>query len=338
MMIIRPIAKSDQEDFIKIVFDAGLGMTSIPKNIDKLESLIDRSISSFQLNVTSPSDEFYLFVLEDLEKQKIGGICAISAITGKHSPLYFYRIERREKHEDPEHMTRKIPILRAIQYRRYWSEICSLYLSPDFRQTGIGRLLSLSRFLFIANEPKRFTKTIFAEIRGHIDNDDAVFWEGVGSHFINTDFNTLMQLRYEGKDDLTQALPFHPIYIELLPKSVQESIGKVHVNSEPALHMLKQEGFKVTNEIDICDGGPKIEAEISQIRTVKNSQCNIISEINDNLDPSKTHLISNQNINFRACLGSITFHNSGGVILNSAVSKALNLNVGDSIRYISLTP
>lgn len=336
MMIIRPIAKTDQEDFIKLVFDAGLGMTSIPKNKNKLDSLIERSISSFQKKVTSPSDEFYLFVLEDLQTAKIGGICAIAAETGKHSPLFFYRVEKREKHEDPEHMTKKIPFLRAVQYRKYWSEICSLYLDPSFRHGGVGRLLSLSRFLFIAIDPKRFSKMIFAEIRGHIQDDSSVFWEGVGKHFINTDFYTLTRLRYEGRVDLTQTLPFHPIYIELLPENVQESISKVHKNSEPAIHMLMQEGFKISNEIDICDGGPKIEAEISKIRTIKDSTLSVVAEIVPKLSTSQEFLLANQTMDFRACLASLKFESPGFVTIDANVAKALNLNIGDSLRSIKI--
>ena len=142
-----------------------------------------------------------------------------------------------------------VPALHVVQHENYWSEICSLYLKVDYRHSGLGRLLSLSRFLFIAAFLERFEKMIFAEMRGYIDeNQVSPFWQGIGQHFVDTTFETLTHLRDEGILDLSRALPWHPIYIELLPRGVQESIGKIHEETKAAFQMLIQEGFKVSDE------------------------------------------------------------------------------------------
>lgn len=337
MMIIRPIRSEDTETFVKIAFDAGIGLTSLPKNREKLVERIHKSEASFRKNVMHPADEFYLFVLEDLQTGKIGGTCGITAQTARQSPLFFYRVERKEKHEDAAHAIRKIPTMRAVQYRNYWSEICSLYLCDDFRHHGIGRLLSLSRFLFIANDPKRFTKMLFAEMRGHIADHGCVFWEGIGKHFVEAEFETLMQMRDDGQIDLTQALPAHPIYLELLPKEVQDSIGTVHENTMPALKMLLQEGFQLSHEIDVCDGGPKVEVEVCEIRSIKKSSVKPVAEIVKQPISSPQHILAKQSTDFRACLGTIDANKNGGVVITAECAAALQLKVGDTIRYVIAT-
>ncbi|MGR5543061.1 arginine N-succinyltransferase, partial [Vibrio campbellii] len=58
------------------------------------------------------------------------------------------------------------------------SEICTLFLRPSFRQGLNGRLMSKCRFLMMAEHPERFSKTIFAEMRGVSDDDgNSPFWK-----------------------------------------------------------------------------------------------------------------------------------------------------------------
>ena len=45
-------------------------------------------------------------------------------------------------------------------------------------------------------------------------------------------------------------------------------IGRVHPNTEPALAMLKAEGFSYQGYVDIFDAGPAIEAETDKIRAI----------------------------------------------------------------------
>lgn len=335
MIVIRPITKKDTEAFINIAFTAGIGMTSMPKNREILEKRVQDAVASFAKTTASPNDETYLFVLEDTKTGEIGGTCGIVAKTGKHSPLSFYRIQKEEQHTGIGSSTHFVPILNVIHYRNYWSEVCSLYLTAHFRHSGLGKLLSLSRFLFIASFPERFDSKIFAEMRGYFDeNRISPFWEGVGRHFVDTTFETLMHYRDEGIIDLSQALPRYPIYIELLPEKVQAAIGKVHDNTQAALKMLLQEGFALSDEIDICDGGPKIEAEIKEIRSVKQSIVAQIGAITDEAMSSPTLLLANHQLDFRACLSPVATMSSGKVVIPAEAAAALEVKIGDRIRFV----
>jgi arginine/ornithine N-succinyltransferase beta subunit len=48
-------------------------------------------------------------------------------------------------------------------------------------------------------------------------------------------------------------------------------IGQVHPDTEPALAMLKSEGFSYQGYVDFFDAGPAIECETSKIRAVRDS-------------------------------------------------------------------
>lgn len=335
MYVIRTITEKDAEDFVKIAFHAGIGMTSMPKNREVLLDLVANSIQAFNREIHSPGKERYLFLLENTDTGEIVGTCGIAAKTGLLRPLYFYRVETHYKNPSFIPTPQKIPIMRAVHYDRAPTEICSLFLLHKARVGGLGKLLSLSRFLFIAAHRSRFDKMVYAEMRGFIDsNNTSPFWEGIGKHFVNIKFEELMHIRDMESIDVSQALPAHPIYLDLLPKEVRDSIGRVHPATVPALQMLIQEGFSLTEEVDVFDGGPKIEAETSEIATIKHSKISKISEIVDQLSEEAHHLISNERLSeFRACLGTVKIKDDQSVVIDRETAHALQVEIGNFIRY-----
>lgn len=334
MYIIRPIEHRDEEAFIRIAFEAGIGMTSMPKNRSALLHRLASAVDSFACTPQHPGNEHYLFVLEDTKSGQIGGVSGLIAKSGMTHPLSFFRIMRNEAHRGIDGKEKIAPLLRVVHYRNYWSEICSLYLCRDHRHSGLGRLLSLSRFHFIAWHPERFDKMLFAEMRGNIDeNNVSNFWEGIGRHFIDTTFEQLMQLRDEKGIDLREVLPVHPIYVELLPKDVQATIGKLHDNTVPAFKLLQDEGFIKTDEVDIFDGGPKVAVETKTIRTIKTSRQTIVGGIDEAIKDSPLYLLSRIKPTFRACLSQITLHKDGSALLPKETAEALQVNVGDNLCF-----
>lgn len=72
-------------------------------------------------------------------------------------------------------------------------------------------------------------------------------------------------------------MPRQPLYTCMLTEQAQAAIGQPHPNTEPALKILREEGFVHKGYIDIFDGGPVIEAPIGSIRTVRDSQALTLS-------------------------------------------------------------
>lgn len=319
MLVIRPVTSQDIRGVEHCAFTAGLGLTHLPKDSNLLKEKIGISIDSFAKNVTAPGPEEYLFVLSDSDSKAIGGTCGIYAQTGVHSPFFVFRIQDGA-------FTLK-------SYQNGPSEVGSLYLLPEYRQGGMGRLLSLSRFLFIATHLERFESTILANMRGVIENNRSIFWEGVNHPLLDVEFNKAMINRAAYEPLLLKALSHKPIKLADLPAEVQKVVGETHPHTKPAINMLLQEGFSQTQEIDWVDGGPILMAETAKLRTVQHNRVAAICEIGT-LEAGSDYIVCNNRLNFRACYANLSCHADGSVTLSAEVAKALEVQPGDFIRYI----
>ncbi|MFI5344375.1 MAG: arginine N-succinyltransferase, partial [Chlamydiales bacterium] len=228
MIIIRPIHSGDSAKFLSIAKQAHLGFYTLPKNPQLLEHRLNRSVDSFKKVVYNPELELYLFVAEESQTKELLGVSGIAATTGGLEPLYFFQQDWVQVKSHLPAVVKNIPLLTPVSYVRGPSEICSLFVLPPYRNSGVGRLLSLSRFLFIRSFPERFTGSFFAELRGMIDqNNSSPFWEGIGRHFFNMPLEEVHEMLEFGRGFINQFIPKHPIYTSLLPKEVQESIGQI---------------------------------------------------------------------------------------------------------------
>lgn len=338
MIIIRPIQRNDQEAFAEFSFESLLGMTNLPRNREKLLDKIIHSENSFSQSVQEPGEEEYYFVLEDLTTGRIGGICGILA-KSTQSFTYCYHIKTLPFCAKHFSTPKEIQVLKIMANPPNSSEICALYLQPSFRHSGQGRLLSLSRFLFIAAHPKRFKKKMIAEMRGYIDQRQiSPFWEGIGHHFCQLSFIELMTQLESNHAFIPEILPPFPIYISLLPKETQEAIGKVHDQTKPAYQMLLQENFSFDDRVDIFEGGPILAAPTSKIRAIKQSALVSVRLTSDPLTEEKEYLLGNERIDFRACIGQMQLISKKEALINEQAADALLIKEGDRIRYVSIHP
>ena len=133
-------------------------------------------------------------------------------------------------------------------------------------------------------------------------------------------------------------MPRHPIYIPLLPKNAQAVIGKVHKNTEPAMKILQREGFCFNNMVDIFDAGPVVSCPRDKIRTARESIKAPVAQIINKQIESQSYVVSNALREFRACQANLFFDKNDGVIMTAQVAEALNVNIGDSVRYATLRP
>lgn len=336
MIVIRPISRKDLSTFAEFSFESLLGITTLPRDRDKLEAKFIHSENSFLQEVSKPGMEEYYFVLEDLTTSRIGGVCGILAQSSRNC-TYFYRVEEVQTNAKHISAPKEMKVLKVVTNPPNTSEVCSLYLQSSFRHSGLGRLLSLSRFLFIAAHRNRFEKKIIAEMRGYIDQRQiSPFWESVGRHFCNLSFVELMAQFDLDRTFVEEILPKFPIYVDLLPKEVQEVIGKTHDSSKPALGMLLQENFEYNDEIDIFDAGPHLECTTTNIRTIEKSSLAKISITDDLLSEETEYILSNEKIDFRACFGRMQILSKTDAAINKDVAEALSINAGDTIRYVSI--
>lgn len=330
MHVIRPIKQDDFETYCQFSFAARLGMSSMPKNRELLQKNIQTSLEAFKT-----AGSLYLFVLENAASKVIEGTCGIYSQVGIEHPYYYYREEIEELQPyNGLPIPRQMRLLKPIEIKAGPSEICSLYLSPASRKGGLGKLLSLSRFLFIAAFPERFQEEIIAEMRGWIDNKTTPFWEHLGHHFLNLTYEEVQKLKETDKNFIPYILPKHPIYIDLLPKEARDLIGKVHENTRPALKMLDREGFLHQKDYDVFDAGPIVKASRDKIRTIRLSSKLQVKEVASHID-SQLHLLSNVKLTFRSCASTLKFVENG-IAIPAATAEALQVERGDFVIYAPL--
>lgn len=336
MLVIRPFALKDRDSFIRLAFASRL--PSLPKDEQLLGEKLQHSYDSFSHHPLAPWNQIYTFALEDNEKGTIEGISAIIARTGHQHIEYYYRLHTTYTHALKAKIPPDFQVLKAIAYAHGPTELASLYLEPQYRKGGLGRLLSLSRFLYIANRPDAFEDVIIARLMGTIRGaTESPFWDGLGSHFYPVTLSEIIREVSIDKGFVHQIIPQFPIYTLFLPKEAQEVIGKPDSISQPAYNMLLSEGFSFTQDIDIIDGGPKVACPTQSIRAVKASVKATVKEVLHSFEQPEDYIISNQHsdINFRACFAGMTIQNSHHVILSAAVADALQIKVGSEIRFIT---
>lgn len=339
MKVLRPIKATDFAALRTIAEESGPGFTSLPVDDEKLQSKITRSEDSFKKPVDCPTDEGYLFVLEDFETKTILGTTAIEAAVGMDTPLYHYYKSKSVHHSKTLNVYNTVEVLTMCNDYTGATEICTLFLRPDFRKGLAGRFLSRSRFLFMADHQSRFSDTVIAEMRGVNDeNGHSPFWEWLQDHFFSIDFPVADHLVGLGnKVFIAELMPKHPIYVNLLSEEAQSVIGHVHEKTKPALKLLEKEGFEHRGYVDLFDAGPTVECRMQNIRSIKESKEYPISI--GEARGEVTFAISNQKFaDFRATYTkqAIFDESKQELVVTPQVAEALELKNGDSVRFFEL--
>ena len=336
MLVIRPVSLDDLDRLFELAGGTGYGLTSLPRDRELLHGKIVESQESFARIGRKPRGDSYLFVLEDLKTGKAIGTTGIVSKVGGFEPFYAYKIETAVAESEALKVRKTIRFLKLVTDHNGPCEVGSLFLEPQYRKDGNGRLLSLVRFLFVAEYPKRFDPTVIAELRGIVDDQGhSPFWEALGRNFFDTDYPNADYLSGVDKKFIADLMPAHPIYIPLLPKEAQELIGKVHPQSLPALEILKDEGFRENGMVDIFDAGPIVSCKRDEIRTVRESRKATVEDIVDEVPLSEPCIIASARKEFRACKGQVQVV-TGGVRLPARVAMALQVRVGEAVRFVPM--
>jgi arginine N-succinyltransferase len=338
MLVVRPIKKDDYQSLYVCAEESGHGFTSLPVNEELLTNRIDHSVASFEkTGVIEPGDEGYLMVGFDSETGEVAGTTGIEASIGWDVPFYTYHISK------VVHASAKLGVNNVVKLLTFGnnytgcSEICTLFLRPTFRGGLNGRLMSKCRFLMMAEHPERFSKVIFAEMRGVSDADgNSPFWQWLQEHFFSIDFTLADYLTGIGKKGfIADLMPKLPIYVNLLSPEAQAVIGKVHQNTVPALKLLENEGFVCRDYVDIFDAGATVECDLRNVHSVRESFRALV-QVQEHSSSQDYLMINTSFENFRATAAKAAYDQaSGSVILSQQVADALNVTNGDYVRLLA---
>ncbi len=325
--IVRPARASDLDALVALAQLTGIGFTNIPQDAESMARRLDWSARSFARDGDTPADDLYMLVLENRATGELGGTALLYGMVGQRWPFYSYLISEYAQHSEILGRTIRAELLNLVTDNGGASEVGGLFLRPDLRASGLGRLLARSRYLFIAQHRGRFTERMVAELRGwHTPDGQSPFWDAVGAKFFGMGFveADTMNTR-SGNQFIAELMPKQPIYTALLPESARAVIGKPNDAGVAAMKLLEREGFSFDGYVDIFDAGPTMNARTDHILTVRDSRVGPVVALGE--AEGVTVCAAGQFDDFRAWLGPVDREGDGWQVPPSAP-----VSVGEEMR------
>lgn len=334
MVVIRPVTPGDLDALLALATQSGFGLTTLPKDRELLAKRVARSQRAFAESADQPSGECYLFVMEDLATRAVVGTCGVCSKVGGFEPFYAFRVTTQTHESSFLGVRKEHRFLELVSEHNGPCEIGSLFLAPDYRRDGNGRLLSLSRFVFMAEWANAFDPMVIAEMRGVIDErGGSPFWEAVGRNFFGIEFARADYLSMVNKKFIAELMPKHPICASLLSAAAQQVIGQVHEQTRPALRMLEEEGFRHNGMVDVFEGGPVVTCPIGDIRTVRQSRRATVAAVGEVAAGGVDFIVGTTRKEYRACKSAIEEAGPASVRIPPECAAALQVKAGDTVRY-----
>ncbi|MEM8781933.1 MAG: arginine N-succinyltransferase [Planctomycetota bacterium] len=328
MWTLRAARDGDLPALVELARTAGPGLTTFPADAGRLAQ---------RLSASEARDEPLLVLCDaDGRAHGVSGLVRRVGDAAQDDPFYAYRRERTIHRSEGLGVRKEVEALHLVAEYDGPSEVGTLFLHPDARGGGLGRLLSLGRFLLMANDPEHFQRCVIAELRGVVDEQGrSPFWDALGSHFFGVSYADADARSSRDKRFIAELMPTHPIYVPLLPRGARDVIARVHPKTEPAKRLLESEGFYATNLVDIFDAGPALRCDVSAVRTVRQSRvgpCAIDDVDADDANGNAMACTTNGAFVTVRCAASVPDHEGDAVRLSRAAAAALGVEAGEPVR------
>ena len=147
MWIIRPVVATDVDALFDLAEKLGPGMTTFPANRDTLAQKVDATIASFK-GQASPEDAQYLMALEETESRTLLGVSAVYPRIGHPFGFFSYHVDRLVNHSVPIGFNLDCTVLNLSNAYTGLTEIGTLAVHPDLRQSGARGPFSRPRTLY----------------------------------------------------------------------------------------------------------------------------------------------------------------------------------------------
>lgn len=270
MIRIRPATKADLKILIELA--NSLDSINLACNDTRLSRQIDVSTWSFAGELTDFSTARYIFVAE----VPGDGPLATSMIIAKHGTperphLYF---EENEDLLDDEALGNPVNIKYMVLRKDTDgpTELGGLVVDPKVRgmRLGIGKAISLIRFIYIKQHLDRFQDELIAEMKPRLlpDNESA-FWNHFGREATGLKYREADMKSITDKGFIERLYNGKKYYRCLLPDDARRCIGKVGDDTRPAVAMLEKAGLKRLKQFDPLDGGLYLGGKIKDISIFK---------------------------------------------------------------------
>jgi len=270
MYVVRPVERADIGALEAMAAISMPGVHTLPRTREGIVAAVERSLASFAAQVDIPSEESYLFVLEDLHRREVVGTAIIHASAGSNGTYFAFRNDVVQQVSRDLNISHSVHALTLCSELTAYSQLSGFFLRHR-DQAGIeAALLSRARLLYAMLAPHRFGDRFFVPLAGRLDaHGQSPFWNALGRKFFRMDFLEAERL-IEGARNRTlivELMPHYPVYVPLLPGDAQAALGQIHPGGQMAFDLLAQEGFEADEYIDIFDGGPILQAHKHALRS-----------------------------------------------------------------------
>ena len=295
MFLLREASTTDSDQIYDVA--RHLDTVNLPADRDRITEITTLSEQSFSGDL-DPCDREYLFVLEDVTKDKIIGTSMVHAQHGtRFAPHVYFQVENEEHFSES---LKHYAVHQCLRIRYNYdgpTEIGGLILLPEYRNNrlALGKLLSYARFLFIAMNRNVFRDKVLSELLPPLRADGtSLLWEHLGRRFTGLSYQEADRISKSNKEFIKALFPQTLIYTDFFPAEVKEIIGKVGPLTKGVEKILKRIGFRYANQIDPFDGGPHFIAETNSISIVTNSHQVQVKPRSDEYQEKQWSIIASQ--------------------------------------------
>ncbi len=282
--LVRNIREDDFEDLLSLAKQFNL--LNLPAEPKVLKKKIQQSVKSFAGKLEKEESE-YLFVLEDVDVQRVIGTSLILAKHGTPKyPHYYFQILEKKRQSSNLGVGFIHNVLRLGENTDGPTEIGGLMLDRGYRRRPekLGRLLSLSRFIYMGLKPQSFEPEVLCELSPPLTEEGrSEFWEALGRRFTGMSYMEADRLSQMHKGFIKSLFPEGDIYMCLLEASARVVIGEVGEETRGARHLLEKIGFKYRQEVDPFDGGPHYSCKLKDISLIRGGAQLVMTEDNKKL-------------------------------------------------------
>ncbi len=269
--IVRAVRRDDLQQLNELARQFTL--LNLPADRRVIETKIDRSMASFA-GALGKGDAEYLFVIEDPDAEMVVGSSLILAKNGTPtSPNFSFKILKKERFSRELGIGFIHQILRLTANTDGPTEVGGLVVDRAYRRRPekIGRMISLSRFLYIGMKRDHFESELHSEMAPPLTDDGrSEFWEALGRRFTGMPYQEADQISSQNNGFIQSLFPEEDIYLALLDPKARLALGHVAEDTQAALHLLKKIGFKYKEEVDPFDGGPHLGCSVEDCTLIKN--------------------------------------------------------------------
>ena len=273
MFLIRESFEEDVDQILEVA--QHLDSVNLPAERHHIEKILALSAASFGERIPIAEREF-LFVLEDLAQRRVIGTSMIHAQHGtRRSPHVFLQVLKEERYSETLDRYLVHECLRLAYNYDGPSEIGGLILLPEYRRhpDSLGKLLSYTRFLFIAMHRILFRDQVISELMPPLEPDGTSrLWNHFGKSFTGLTYREADLLSKDNKEFIRALFPHTLIYTSLFPEEVKQVIGVVGPETRGVEKMLRRIGFEYAQQIDPFDGGPHFIAETDRVSLIREAR------------------------------------------------------------------